>query len=117
MLFNINKEKIDYIPHKKDYDVWRSRLTDDQHLQIMVEMEKALNGKEVLVSSFIPGNDWDYPYYYIYEACDEDYQNAAYFFGLLMWEAVIRSNDSWCFLKYNDDKKNIKGMTYFRIQL
>ena len=81
----------------------------------MVEMEKVLNRGEIHVSSFIPGSDWDYPYYHIYEACDHEYQDAAFFFGLLMWEAVMKHNDTWSFIKY--DENNIKGMTYFKIVL
>lgn len=79
MLYTINKTKIDYIPHKKDYDRWRKNINDKQYSEIMVEMEKVLNAGEVHVSSFIPGSDWNYPYYYIYEACQTEYQDAAFF--------------------------------------
>jgi hypothetical protein len=51
--------------------------------------------------------------HFIYEACNEKYQDAAFFFGLLMWEAVMKHNENWSFLKY--DENNIKGMTYFKI--
>lgn len=30
-----------------------------------------------------------------------------------MWEAVMKHNDTWSFIKY--DENNIKGMTYFKI--
>jgi len=69
----------------------------------------------VLTSSFIPGSDWGYPLYYIYEACNKDYDSSALFFGLLMWVAVMKNSNDWSFMKY--DEKNIKGMTYFRITI
>ena len=86
----------------------------------MTEMEKVLSGRDVAVSSFVPGKDWGYPYYYIYEACEEDQQHSAFFFGLLFWEAVQKHPDNWSFQKYDNDKelaKAIKGMTYFKIKL
>lgn len=115
MLFTIDRVKIDYIPHKKDYDVWRKNLLDNDYIKIMESLEKNLDRGEVHVSSFIPGNDWtNTPYQPIYIACNEDEQHSAFFFGLLMWEAVMKHNDDWSFIKYDD--RNIKGMTYFKIK-
>jgi len=116
MLFTVDKSKVEYIPHKREYDLWRSRLGDQQHLEIMVELEKVLNEKKVVVSSFVPGKHWENPYAYIYEACDHDEQNSAFFFGLLMWTAVQQHADNWSFQKYDDSERDIKGMTYFKIE-
>ena len=116
MLYTIDRTKIDYIPHKKDYDAWRNNLSDDDYVIIMESFEKILDSGEVHVSSFIPGNDWsNTPYQPLYIACDENEKLSGYFFGLLFWEAVMKHNDNWSFLKYDD--RNIKGMTYFKITL
>jgi hypothetical protein len=124
MLYTIDKKKIEYMPHRKNYDLWRSLLSDQQYIEIMIEMENTLNSilnsnKQVFVSSFIPGSDWKFPYYYIYEACDEDIKNAGFFFGLLMWEAVQKHPETWAFMPYEDPNpaKDIKGKTYFKITL
>lgn len=116
MLFTIERVKVDYIPHKRDYDRWRQSLSETDYVNIMESFEQILNNGEVHVSSFVPGNDWtNTPYQAIYIACDEDEQHSAFFFGLLMWEAVMRHNDNWSFIKYDD--KNIKGMTYFKVKI
>jgi len=113
MLFNLSQQKIEDIPHKKDYDLWKSRLTDDQYVQIMSKLEEELNTRNVFVSSHIPGKEWDYPLYYIYEACNKHFEHAAYFYGLLLWEAVIRHPAKWYF-KPKDEDDAFKGTVYFR---
>lgn len=116
MLFTIDREQITRIPHRDDYVRWRQGLTDEEYIQIMEALEKKFNEKELQVSSFIPGSDWDYPYYYIYKACDEHYDNAALFFGLLVWEAAMRHPQNWAFIKNGPDSAlSIRGTTYFRI--
>jgi len=115
MLYTVDRQRIDYIPHRQDYDRWRARLSADQLQAITEELEKVLNQGEVHVSSFVPGSDWTGTVYQpIYEiGCDEDERQAAFFFGILMWVAVMNHPDAWSFLKYKES--NIQGMTYFRI--
>ena len=117
MLYNLERQEITYIPHKSDYDLWRSRLPDEDFTAIMTELERVLDQGKVHVSSFVPGSDWTGTVYApIYEvACEEDETFSAYFFGLLMWVAVMNHPEAWSFIKYND--RDIQGMTYFKIQL
>lgn len=115
MLYTVDRQHVDFIPHHQDYDRWCQRLSEDQIQDIMEELEKVLNQGEVHVSSFVPGSDWTGTVYQpIYEiACDEDERQAAFFFGILMWVAVMNHPETWSFLKYKED--NIQGMTHFRI--
>jgi hypothetical protein len=122
MLYTVDKQRITHIPHRNDYDRWRSRLSDEHYTAIMEEFRKVLDKGEVQVSSFIPGSDWtDTVYQPIYEeACDEDDRLAAFFFGLLMWNAVMEHPEAWSFQKYSravPTAADIQGMVYFRITL
>jgi len=113
MLFNLSQQKIEDIPHKKDYDLWKSRLSDDQYKQVMSKLEEELNVRNVCVSSHIPGKEWAYPFQYIYEACNEHFEHAAYFYGQLLWEAVMIHSARWYF-KPKDEGDTFKGTVYFR---
>jgi len=116
MLYTIDKKQITVIPHLANYKRWRAKLTEKQYTEIMEALEKILDGDEVVVSSFIPGSNWQYPYYHIYTACDNDYQNSAFFFGLLVWEAVMKHGATWSFI-HKPKEDPIRGKRYFRITL
>jgi hypothetical protein len=67
-------------------------------------------------SSWIPGADWTGTVFQpIYEACGEDENAAALFFGLLVWQVVMDREDCWSFGRYEKEGIPIRGMTYFRI--
>lgn len=115
MLYNLNRKIIHKIPHGTDYNRWRDRLSNDNYHAIMNKLEEILNSDNVLVSSYIPGNDWTGTVFDpIYnEACNRNIRHSALFFGLLMWEAVMKHPDNWSFIKSG----NVQGLTYFRIEL
>ena len=119
MLYTVDRVKITNMPHKKDFDTWRGHLSDVDYQKVMSELSNVLDRGEVHVSSFIPGSDWtDTVYEPIYHACDDDDELAAFFFGLLVWQAVQNHPADWSFQKYNDQRGyDIKGMVYFRIEL
>lgn len=102
------------IPHRREYFIWRNRLTEDEYETLVATLSAKLDGGRILTSSFIPGKDWtDTPYQIIYEkACAEDVQHAAFFFGLIMWDAVMRHPDRWTFIK----SESVQGTTYFRVE-
>ena len=116
MLFDIDGNKIMQIPHRYDYDVWRSRLTHDELQAIQDELNQRVSGTEVHTSSWIPGSDWTGTVYQpIYDAC-QDQESAAKFFGLFLWEVMMnREGEAWCFGRYEKDGIPIEGLTYFRV--
>lgn len=101
------------IPHRREYTIWRNRLTVDEYEALVAALTLKLDGGKVLTSSFIPGKDWTgTPYQIIYEkACAENVQHAAFFFGLIMWDAVMRHPGHWSFIK----SESVQGTTYFRM--
>lgn len=114
MLFDIEGFQITSIPHKVDYDRWMNGITQDQHDKVIETIHKAIDGKDIFNASFIPGAEWEgTPFMPLYEACDRDVTNAAYFYGILCWLAVQSHSDEW--ICYKNSESNIgRGWTYFR---
>jgi hypothetical protein len=109
--FEIIKE----IPHKKEYEIWRSRLTAGEYDDLIKVLSDHISGDRILTSSWIPGRDWTgTPYQIIYEkACQCNQEHAAWFFGLILWDTIMRHSDIWSFAK----SANVKGTTYFKVDI
>jgi len=105
------------IPHRREYDIWRARITDLEYSAIMAALNERIEGDEIVTSSWIPGSDWTGTVYEpIYEkACRMNEDHAAKFFGLLLWEVVLNHEDVWSFGRYQKDGLQIEGMTYFKL--
>lgn len=105
------------VPHKRDYDIWRTRLLDNEYRAIEEELEQRINGTEIQTSSWIPGRDWSGTVFQpIYEkACLQDEDASAKFFGLILWRVMMDHDDCWAFGRYEKDGLPIEGLTYFRI--
>ena len=118
MLYSIEAdEEIKDIPHRKDYDQWRQRLTDSDYQDIINELSQKIQGSEIQTSSWIPGEDWTGTVYEpIYtDACNQDPVASAKCFGLLLWEAILKDDSYWAFGRYEKDGVPIEGLTYFRV--
>jgi len=120
MLFDMDGNEMNYMPHQNDYDRWRANLSDADYRAIIDELhlkfDKAAQAEAPVWSSYIPGNDWEGTIYQpIYHACGDNYDVAKLFFGLLVWEAAQSHEHDWVFIredKGTDDKPF--GLTYFR---
>lgn len=56
------------------------------------------------------------PFQIIYDkACEYDERHAAFFFGLILWDTVMRHPDTWCCGKYHQN--GIEGTTYFKVEI
>jgi hypothetical protein len=119
MLYSIDGNKIENVPHKSDYDWLRSRLTQSEYLAIIEAIHRDMNRIEIFNSSFLPGKDWtDTPFQPIYEICG-DQDQAALMYGLMCWVAVQDHSDDW--VGYPSDGKDKqaqkslgRGWTYFK---
>src|ERR1700738_2278006 len=105
MLYAIDgtgKTPIASIPHKKDFDIWRSRLTPQEIDAIKTALGAKIDSDEVVTSSWIPGADWaNTPYEPIYQkACRYDEEAAAKCFGLFVWEVFMEHDDNWSFGRF-----------------
>lgn len=118
MLYSIESESyIQDIPHRKEFDIWRSHLFDEEYQAIVDELKSRIEGGEIHTSSWIPGSDWtDSVFEPIYErACRCNEEAAAKFFGLILWAVLLEHQDVWAFGRYEKDGIPIEGMTYFKL--
>lgn len=118
MLYNIEGERITTIPHKDKYDRILSRITRDQHDAIIEEIHRKIENSSIFNASFLPGSNWEgTPFQCIYEACDQDQQEAGYGYGIFCWEAVQRHGGDWVCYKSEEKLKQLGlGWTYFKRQ-
>ena len=118
MLYSIDTEsEITNIPHKRDYNRWRSHLTDAEYNAIYNELMSHISGSEIKTSSWIPGSDWTGTVYQpIYDkACNQDENASAKLFGLILWHVVMDHDEWWSFGRFQLSNIPIDGLTYFRI--
>ncbi|MFW6016750.1 MAG: hypothetical protein ACOCRK_09960 [bacterium] len=118
MLYSLKTNSyIKEIPYKKEFDVWKSRLTEEQYNSIVDELNNRIDNDEIHTSSWIPGSDWRGTVFQpIYEnACNKNVEAAAKFFGLILYQVIIDREEVWSFGHYDKDGVPIKGLTYFKL--
>lgn len=119
MLYSLDNAKIKNLPRSRqaDYGLWRSRLDDDDYDEVVDAINEYIEGKEVFISSHIPGKHWQNTVFYpLYEACNRSQEQAGWFFGLIVWETIITRDEKWFFKPADGDGDDILGMTYFQEQ-
>lgn len=120
VLWDIDKGKlVQNIPHRKQYESWVSRLSQDEVKDIKSEILQRIKGDEIATAGWIPGSDWrGTPFQAIYEkACRFDQDAAAKCFGLIVWVTMMEHEDYWGFGKYELNCMPINSMTYFKVCL
>lgn len=118
MLYSLKSESyIDHVPHRNNYDRWRSRLSDAEFGAVYDELYARVEGSDIETSSWIPGSNWDGTVFQpIMEvACLNDADAAGMFFGLILWQVILDHDHVWAFDRYEKDGVPIRGMTYFRL--
>lgn len=118
MLYSLEdtRNPVQEIPHQKEYRIWRGNISDSDYEAIVDHLDSLIEGTEVQTSSWIPGSDWTgTPFEPIYHACRFDVNAAAQFYGLILWDVMMRRADHWSFSRYEKDGIPIRGLTYFRI--
>jgi hypothetical protein len=104
------------VPHRKEFDFWRSKLTPTQIAEIKTAINAKLHGTEIQTSSWMPGSDWTgNAYQPIYEkAANYSERNAAICFGLFVWQVFMERPETWFVGRFEKDGELIAGLTYFR---
>ncbi len=119
MLFNIDSNSYaTRLPHKTDFDCWMKKLPTADYKRIVEEFDNLLLDGEFWVASWIPGKDWqDTVWEPIYLACDKNVQHAGFFFGLLLFDHLMHSNDYilGCTKHHEVQGRQVKSYTYFKI--
>ena len=116
MLYTIDGKRIETIPRRRqaDFQKWRTALGAPNYQIASDAIRNLLDGKEFVVSSFLPGSDWtNTEFAPLYVACNGNQTQAGWFFGLIVWDVMIHHPDDWFFLPAADDD-DVLGMRYFR---
>ena len=112
-LRSVDGKAITHVPHEREFLLWKARLSEPDYEAILSELENRTRGKRVEVSSWIPGDDWSgTPFQPIYDAL-RDYDQAARFFGLIVWVYFLSRDEEWIVYKPGDDSM-IRGTVYFQ---
>jgi hypothetical protein len=117
MLYSFDSgEYIKDIPHRREFDIFRSRLTGVQYQAIFDDLNSRVDIDEIHTSSWMPGADWTGTVFQpIFDvACRNDFDASAKFFGLILWHVMLEREEVWSFGRYEKDGVPIEGMTYFR---
>src|SRR2546423_2623118 len=85
------------IPHRKDYDLWLSRLTQAEQNEIFLIIKNLVRTGSIHTSSWMPGPDWtNTPLQVIYEkATGTSEKQAGWCFGLMLMETIINLPEQW----------------------
>ena len=117
MLSNIDDALVSEVWHKDFFNARKAELKDANYKEMIGKLDELVQecmdrGDNVVVSSFIPGSDWRGSVWQpIYDdACGQDFEHSAMFFGLLVQKVLIDREEKWYFLKQD----NVKGMIYFQ---
>jgi hypothetical protein len=118
MLYTIDSDsEITKIPHRREFERWRSRLTDSEYQAIVDDLNSRIDGTEIQTSSWMPGSDWSGTVFQpIYEkACEFSETASGLFFGLIVWVVFMDRPEWWSFGRYEKNGMPITGITYFQI--
>lgn len=116
MLYSIDSGKyVTQVPHKKDFDKWMKNLSAADYQSIADTLNEKIEESDINTAGWLPGHDWTGTIYEpIYEACGRNQVLSGMFFGLIVFDLLMRKDDkTWGFGRFEKDGKQIASMTYF----
>jgi len=117
MLFSPSGDEITAIPVRRrpQFQQWCQRLGAPAYYAAVAEINRLITAEgRAFVSSTMPGNKWNgTPLEPLWDACGRSREQAGFFFGLLVWEALIGRPERWIFVKAGEDDA-VLGMKYFQ---
>lgn len=119
MLYSIDKgEYVKKLPHKKEFDKWRSNLSDSDYLKIVEAINDKIDLNDINTAGWLPGNDWTGSVFQpLYYACKENKVQSGLFFGLIVFNILmLRPDNVWGFGRFENNGVPIASMTYFILE-
>ncbi len=117
MLYSIDGKEITDIPHRRQgqWNQWLENIPDTDYDVIFDAINEYVNDQDCFTSSFIPRDIWgDEPCQPLLNVCNQSDEQAGFFFGLIVWQAVIDRDDEWVFKLADKDGDDVLGTTYWR---
>lgn len=118
MLFPIDSdEPIRGIPRRRQeqWNVWCDNIPDSDLETIVRQVNDYCDTHRVFISSFIPGDIWgNETCQPLLDACNQNEEDAGFFFGLIVWQTLIERDDKWLFLLADKEGDEVLGTKYWR---
>jgi hypothetical protein len=120
MLIDVDTRKpILSVPYRARFDAMTARLSPAEFDAIVSHINALIDGvgADIATAGWLPGNDWTGTHFQpIYDkAARRSYDQAAKFFGLLVWHTVMQRPETWASGRYQKGGKDIGSRTYFRV--
>ena len=94
---------------------WLSAQLGDNLHPIEEALNSMIEGDRIHTAGWMPGSDWTgTPFQSIYDACNQDAEEAGKCFGLIVWMVFEKHPDTWASAHGMIDGREIKSRTYFR---
>ncbi len=107
---------VERVPYKKDYDLFRSRLSTAELSAIESWIDERIAGHEVHTAGWMPGHDWRgtvlEPIYT--KAAQRDERIAGRAFGLFVYARFLAHPEPWISGRFELNGRDIGSRTYFR---
>jgi len=115
MLFDLDGNQMTRVPHKDQFDNWRTIIEDADYDRAVDAIKDRIAPVNIFTSSFLPGRDWTgTPFQPLYVACGKSVKQSGYFFGLIVWSIIMEDDDKWVFKPSEKDDGDPLGTTYWR---
>ena len=116
-LYSIDSQLyVEDIPHREDFALWRSCLTDGQFEAICDELLGMIDGAEIHTAGWMPGSDWTgTPWESIYTMHAVQRGGCRSVLRVVRVVVLPGASDTWGFGRYEKDGFPIRSMTYFRL--
>ena len=90
-------------------------LSAADYQSIADTLNEKIDESDINTAGWLPGHDWTGTIYEpIYEACGRNQVLSGMFFGLIVFDLLMRKDDkTWGFGRFEKDGKQIASMTYF----
>lgn len=112
MLYTIEGEKITKVAYESKFKDRMNYISKQDYDVIVDALNEIIDKSDVHTSSWIPGHNWIGTLFEpIWKACKCNNEEAAKFYGQILYKVMMDRPEKWYFGKY----PHAKGKTYFRV--
>jgi hypothetical protein len=102
------------MPHRENYDRWIKNISKSDYQKISDTLNSQFDSTEVNVSSLIPGGNWKGTVWEpISNACDNDRIASSCFFGLIVFDIIMKRKDVWGIDKFEISNWRAESTIYY----